>query len=147
MECYTNAEIMRAVGISEATFYRYKARIFHEYAERFTQQKASDVGFYKQQLHDRLTRYLKILEDKLDKSSGRDAAELARTTMEISKMIFDLNLQGIEILDTVRSLDNKVRARYDFHNLNNNDIKQLGDNNNSEGEIRLLSSNKEDQSQ
>jgi ACT domain-containing protein len=107
----SDQEIIKAIGISKTTFYRYKSRIYKEHAERFTSQRVENIGFYKEQLHTRLTKYLRILENKLAScNNDHDTAMLVEVTVGVAQSIFDLNLQGIQVLDSIRALDSKVRT-------------------------------------
>jgi hypothetical protein len=128
--CYdTDREIIEILKIPTSTFYRYKSRIIKDHAERFNQKKFSEVGFYSQQLHDRLTGYLKILEPKLrDNCSPRDTAAIVQIMVDISRAIFDLNLQGLEILDTIRALDRKMNT----YEIKHDDVKELTCNDSSD---------------
>ena len=131
----TDVEIITILKIPPSTFYRYKARIFKDYAEVFNQRRVTDTGFYTEQLNSRLTKYLKIFESKLDECNAHDAVGIGQLVVDTAKAIFDLNLQGIEILDTIRSLDKKAHTYEITHsgsNSTNNDgsggLPELDDN-------------------
>jgi hypothetical protein len=133
MSYNTDVEIINILKIPVATFYRYKSRIYQDCASRFNEKRITDTGFYTEQLNTRLTKYLKIFESKLDECNTRDIVGVGQLVVETAKTIFDLNLQGLEILDTVRSLDKKIQTYEVSHggsssnnngstNVNNNSI-------------------------
>jgi ACT domain-containing protein len=130
MTCSTDQEIIKAVGISKSSYYRYKARIYKEHSERFNERRFINVGFYTEQLHNRLTKYLKILESRLESCNNHDTAALAIITVEVAKTIFDLNMQGLEILDTVRALDRKLVHTYEIDHANSSGINDNNGNGN-----------------
>ena len=78
LEGRSNSDIIKTLGISEGSFYRYRTKIFRDYAEHFKAQKLDNIGFYTGQLHNRLTKYLKLVEGKLEGSNvnAKDAVEL-----------------------------------------------------------------------
>lgn len=48
--------------------------------------------------------------------------------VDISRAIFDLNLQGLEILDTIRALDRKMNT----YEIKHDDVKELTCNDSSD---------------
>jgi hypothetical protein len=103
-----DTEIISILKIPTSTFYRYKARIMQDYAERFDKKRFDDVGLHTEQLRNRLSKYLKILESRLENCNAHETAALAQITVEVAKTLFDLDLQGLEILDKIRALDKKI---------------------------------------
>jgi hypothetical protein len=134
IDCNSDAEIMSTLKIPYATFYRYKAKLFQEYAEKFVNQRMIMAGLWTELLHARLNKYLKIIEGKLEESEGKDAAALGTVAVETSKTIFDLETQGLELVTQI-SLDDLDKSLVKLEPNNNNNS---GNNGNNTKENRVL---------
>src|SRR5690348_3110933 len=103
LENHTPQEITKELGISDKTFYKYRAKIVKECAAKFEAQRLHDIGFYADQFTDRLTKDLRVLDDKLKDATGKDAAAIIQIKLEVEKTLFDFNLQGLELVDRIRT--------------------------------------------
>jgi hypothetical protein len=98
----TDKEIMRDLNIPKRTYYRYKSKLLAESAEHFKNQKLEDVALHKDMLNDRLTHFLGLLDDKIQRSlEVRDTMNPAK---DMSIAIFQLNTQGIEAVNHMKSI-------------------------------------------
>lgn len=100
LENNTDKDIIRVTGLSRATYFRYKSRLFKESANQFAKKDIVDIAFHIDILHDKLTSYLKIIEDEIKKDSTtvEDKIELINTAREIAEDRYDLNVQSLELL-------------------------------------------------
>jgi hypothetical protein len=108
----TDKEIMRDLNIPKRTYYRYKSKLLAESAEHFKNQKLEDVALYKDLLNDRLTHFLGLLDDKIQRSIDvrdtmnptKDLTGLFNCAKDMSIAIFQLNTQGIEAVNHMKSI-------------------------------------------
>ena len=122
MNYSTDLEIIKILKIPERTFYRYKSKIYRDYAERFYLKRFDDTAIYTEQLRNRLVKYLKHFESKLDSCNSRDLPAVGELIVSTAKTIFELDMQSFEALGMVRSLDNRVK-KYEITNNSNEDDK------------------------
>jgi ACT domain-containing protein len=102
---HTDKEIIRDVGISQTTYYKYKAKLFKESAELFAKKDIVDIAFHVDILHDRLTSYLRTIEDSIKTAVDvEEKIDLINTARELAEDIHDLNVQSLELLVQKRGI-------------------------------------------
>ncbi|HET7345617.1 MAG TPA: hypothetical protein VFJ05_07075 [Nitrososphaeraceae archaeon] len=140
MNSRTDNDILSELKIPYRTFHRYKQQIYQDYADQFRQEQMSNVGYYSAKLHSKLTQYQSVLEAKLEKCTEvKDITALIDLAADLAKTVFELEMHKLEIIDDIKSLDNKMRPY-----VNSNSSSDIISNGTSfKTEIRLLPETKE----
>jgi hypothetical protein len=83
-----------------------------ESAEQFKNHTLEEIALNKDILHDRLTRFLRLLSEKLENSNEgtRDLPGLFNVARELAIQVYELDTQGISVINELKKLANSGDA-------------------------------------
>lgn len=95
----TDSEIQAELGIKQAAYYVYKAKIFKTYGDLAKKKTEQSLEFEAELLKDRLTRLSRLLETRMNERSNdslSDLANAAAVAAQINTTIFKLEFEGLK---------------------------------------------------
>jgi ACT domain-containing protein len=105
----SDSEIIRTLNLPTRTYYKYKHHIYQDFANDFKEEQMSNVGYYSAKLHYKLSQYQAMLESSLDScTEAKDRIATVDLAADLAKTIFELEMHRLQILNDIKSLDNKV---------------------------------------
>jgi hypothetical protein len=91
-------EIMKQLGLTKPTFYRYKHRVIREADEAFQKQRLETLAFHKEILQERLTKLLKTSMLVLENPRTKNFHKIAEIAATLAINIFKLQVNSIGII-------------------------------------------------
>jgi ACT domain-containing protein len=98
MEGKEDKQIMEQLGLSKATYYRYKRQVIKESEQAYEKQRLETLAFHKEMLEERLTKLLRAAMQVLENPRTKNFHKTAEVAANLAINIFKLQVDSIGVI-------------------------------------------------